>query len=110
MVVIVISEVAARNLPVRPVQAIVLTNPYESVVDVLSATPYELVESSYENHNRHRREAYDPYAQYYYFPSSLNDNKRKSNRKSTVNRRQTENGPKFAQSGRRKLFVPNLFG
>lgn len=130
MVVISASKIWARSVP-ESVQAVLLITPYENADDVLLAEPYEAAASTYENHNRLRREAYDPYSQYYYYPSSLNSDERYDsphikNRNSLVNRRQTDDdlitqdGNKYkytplfqyksTQSRRRKLFVPNLFG
>lgn len=78
---------------------------------------------------RHKREAaYDPYAVYYFYPSSSSSsyNSRPAyyqsyiNRRDTDDNRLTEKGQKYkytplfqyksTQSKRRKLFVPNLFG
>lgn len=82
---------------------------------------------------RHKREAYDPYDAYYFYPSSLNQRApsqydRQDTENSLINRRDAEqsnridghNGQKYkytplfqyksTQSRRRKLFVPNLFG
>lgn len=83
-------------------------------------------------HNGHRqkREAYDPYEAYYFYPKSLNQRPyydSQSAENSYINRRDAEesnrigpNGQKYkytplfqyksTQSRRRKLFVPNLFG
>lgn len=110
MLMIAVSNIAARTLTVRSVQTDLLTNPYQSIEEILFTVPrhQEIDETLYENHNRHIREAYDPYGAYYYYPSSLNN--RKLSERSTVNRRQAEDGVKSTQSKRRKLFVPNLFG
>lgn len=82
---------------------------------------------------RQKREAaYDPYAVYYFYPSSLSSSSSPSynsrpayyqsyiNRRDTDDNRLTEKGQKYkytplfqyksTQSKRRKLFVPNLFG
>lgn len=127
MVVISVSKIWARAVPAS-VQAVVLINPYENFDDTLLSEPYAAPASTYENHIRLRREAYDPYSQYYYYPSSLNSEERYESPKknSLVNRRQaeddliTQDGNKYkytplfqyksTQSRRRKLFVPNLFG
>lgn len=124
MVVISASEIWARSVPAS-VQAVVLIHPYGN--DAIFPGPYDASASTYENHIRQRREAYDPYSQYYYYPSSLNPSEQyESPKKNLVNRRQTEDdlitqdGNKYkytplfqyksTQSRRRKLFVPNLFG
>lgn len=83
------------------------------------------------NVHRHKREAYDPYEAYYFYPSSLNQRPSSYDRQgpdtSYINRRDAqesnhvgEKGQKYkytplfqyksTQSRRRKLFVPNLFG
>lgn len=82
---------------------------------------------------RHKREAYDPYDAYYFYPKSLNQRPatsydRQESEDSYINRRDTDEtnhieaqrGQKYkytplfqyksTQSRRRKLFVPNLFG
>lgn len=127
MVVVSVSKIWARAVPAS-VQAVVLINPYENFDDTILSEPYEAPASTYENHIRLRRAAYDPYSQYYYYPSSLNSDERYDSPKknSLVNRRQaeddliTQDGNKYkytplfqyksTQSRRRKLFVPNLFG
>lgn len=82
---------------------------------------------------RHKREAYDPYDAYYFYPKSLNQRPansydRQESEDSYINRRdadetnriEAQRGQKYkytplfqyksTQSRRRKLFVPNLFG
>lgn len=130
MVAMSASKILARSVPAS-VQAVVVINPYENVDDALLSKPNGAQASTYENHIRLRR-AYDPYAQYYYYPSSLNPADRyesespRTKKNSSVNRRQseddliTQDGNKYkytplfqyksTQSRRRKLFVPNLFG
>lgn len=125
MVVISVTKTYARALP--SVQAVVLISPYENIDYGLSAMPYEPAAITYEHHIRQRREAYDPYGAYYYYPKSLNTaNRYETAKSSLVNRRQaeddliTQDGNKYkytplfqyksTQSKRRKLFVPNLFG
>lgn len=127
MVVISVSEIWARSVP-SSIRSVILINPYDNYDDGLLSEPYEAPASVYENHNRLRRAAYDPYSQYYYYPSSLNSEERYEapKKNSLVNRRQaeedliTQDGNKYkytplfqyksTQSRRRKLFVPNLFG
>lgn len=86
---------------------------------------YELTANDHIEHQRYRREAfYDPYAVYYYYPTSYNPQpiyyQSYINRRDTDDNRITEKGQKYkytplfqyksTQSRRRKLFVPNLFG
>lgn len=76
-------------------------------------------------HHRHKREAYDPYDVYYFYPSYSQTRPvyyepTYINRRDTEDNRITEKGQKYkytplfqykaTQSRRRKLFVPNLFG
>lgn len=85
--------------------------------------------------HRHKREAYDPYDVYYFYPKNRNQPQqpiraydRPDDDEALINRRDAEqsnriegpNGQKYkytplfqyksTQSRRRKLFVPNLFG
>lgn len=76
-------------------------------------------------HHRRKREPYDPYGVYYYYPSYIPERPAYYrpvyiNRRDTDDNRLTEKGQKYkytplfqyksTQSKRRKLFVPNLFG
>lgn len=108
MLVLTVLAVTARTIPASSMQAIVVTSPYENVADALSAVSYQLAQPANENHNRLKREATDPYDAYYYYPSSLNNEKLVG--RATVKRRQSEDSVNSVQSRRRKLFVPNLFG
>lgn len=108
MLVLTVSNVAARTISVRSIRTTVPHNLREKIAVAVPAVPHGLVQSSIENHNRHKREEYDPYAAYFYYPSTLNNVK--SSKRSTIYRRQIEDSSKSTQTRRRKLFVPNLFG
>lgn len=123
----IIMRVCSRILPPSSTMDIVFYAPIEYNADNLP-----LSENFDTNeHNRHRRAAYDPYDAYYFYPKSLNQQQPPSyNRQDEllINRRDVDdsnrvdgkNGQKYkytplfqyksTQSRRRKLFVPNLFG
>lgn len=126
-------KVCSRVLP----GDIVLIAPTEHHVDTFLA-PFSFgdeVADTFPTHSlyRHKREAYDPYDAYYFYPKSLNQRlaysyDRQENDDSFINRRDADEsnradaqrGQKYkytplfqyksTQSRRRKLFVPNLFG
>lgn len=101
-------------------------------IEYNAASEYNLDSLSTTNHQRQKREAYDPYDVYYFYPKNLNQNFGSNDdndgENSYINRRDAEhsnriesqNGQKYkytplfqyksTQSRRRKLFVPNLFG
>lgn len=93
--------------------------------------------SNNNDQHRHKREAYDPYEAYYFYPKSLNQRQpargydgpyEEEEDESLINRRDAQqsnrvegpNGQKYkytplfqykaTSQKRRKLFVPNLFG
>lgn len=124
-------KISSRVLPGSTVDIVLLT-PIEQ--QYLSPISYNNDYNTISEHlNRHKREAYDPYDAYYFYPSSLNQRApsrydRPDIEDSFINRRDAEqsnrvegqNGQKYkytplfqyksTQSKRRKLFVPNLFG
>lgn len=105
------------------VRSIIIITPYESLANDDQSIAFEETDDAEHSH-RNKREAYDPYSQYYYYPSSLN---RQEERRAPLDRRDSDgqtallqNGNKYkytplfqyksTQAKRRKLFVPNLFG
>lgn len=125
-------KVCSRALPGSRVD-LVLIAPIQDQSEYLA--PLQLVADSNldsSNQHRHKREAYDPYDVYYFYPKTLNQREPTGvydrNDESLINRRDTDqsnriegpNGQKYkytplfqyksTQSRRRKLFVPNLFG
>lgn len=118
------SEILARALS-GSVHSILIVGPYDALANGFDAAALDSSVND-ENHNRRRREAYDPYDVYYYYPSSLNRvekyytqtrfDRRSSDRETAL--AQNGNNYKYTplfqykstQAKRRKLFVPNLFG
>lgn len=120
LVVMCAGRLCARSIS-GSVRSIVIISPYGGL-----QTPIEPVDDS-EHLQRNKREAYDPYSQYYYYPSSLNPQDELQELSPKLARRdsdgqtgQLQNGNKYkytplfqyksTQAKRRKLFVPNLFG
>lgn len=127
----VIMRVCARVLPESSSNIILITSDdYQPEM----LTPFH-ISDAYDSGpisvHRHKREAYDPYEAYYFYPSSLNHRPtyydQQGPETSYINRRDAqesnrvgEKGQKYkytplfqyksTQSRRRKLFVPNLFG
>lgn len=120
LVVMCAGRLWARSIS-GSVRSIVIISPYGGL-----QLPIESVDDS-EHLQRNKREAYDPYSQYYYYPSSLNPQDAPQEFDARLDRRdsdgqtaQLQNGNKYkytplfqyksTQAKRRKLFVPNLFG
>lgn len=128
-------KVCSRVLPGPSSVDIVLFAPAEHHAFVAPLTfDDEIIDSVPANTQyRHKREAYDPYEAYYFYPKSLNQRPAYSydrqdaddayiNRREAdeSNRVEAQRGQKYkytplfqyksTQSRRRKLFVPNLFG
>lgn len=124
-------KVCARVVPGSTMD-IVLFTPSEYNPDLME--PLQL-NDEYEpiatGVHRQKREAYDPYDAYYFYPKSLNQRPsyydRPAPEESFINRRDAEESNRVAEKGqkykytplfqykstqsrRRKLFVPNLFG
>lgn len=124
-------RVCARVVPGSTVD-IVLFTPNEYHPELLA--PFQLsddYDSVPTGVHRQKREAYDPYEAYYFYPKSLNQRPsyydRPAVEDSLINRRDAEESNRVAEKGqkykytplfqykstqsrRRKLFVPNLFG
>lgn len=118
-----VSRIFARSITGN-IQSIIIISPYDVRQDQ-ELMSIEQTDDDDNKHFRNKREAYDPYAQYYYYPSSLNRPERTHS--SQLDRRDSDgqtallqNGNKYkytplfqyksTQAKRRKLFVPNLFG
>lgn len=119
-----VSKIFARSISGN-IQSIIILSPYDTHQES-ELMPIEQTDDDNNNEHlkRNKREAYDPYAQYYYYPSSLN---RPERTRLQLDRRDSDgqtallqNGNKYkytplfqyksTQAKRRKLFVPNLFG
>lgn len=130
---VTVTRVLSKALPGTKIQGFVLITPIDNQMDLLA--PIQQFDDNYEAaHLRSKREAYDPYDAYYFYPKTLNrpqydrfdpisyDGDSLINRRDVddENRIETKNGQKYkytplfqlksTQSKRRKLFVPNLFG
>lgn len=129
-------KVCSRVLPGPSSVDIILIAPAEHHASFLA--PLSFADGIDDTHYRHKREAYDPYDAYYFYPKSLNQQQQQHraaysydrqeidngyiNRRDTdeSNRVESQRGQKYkytplfqyksTQSRRRKLFVPNLFG
>lgn len=130
---VMVTRVLSKALPGAKVQGFVLITPIDSRMDSLA--PIQRYDDSHEvSHQRHKREASDPYDVYYFYPKTFNRpqygrfESDSLDGNSLINRRDiddddrydTKNGQKYkytplfryksTESRRRKLFVPNLFG